>query len=159
MTREVPLGRGFVALVDDADYALVTGIGSWHSQISGSTRTRVYARSNVAGFMHRFLTGWAQVDHINGDGLDNRRSNLRPAVGSQNNHNVKLRRDNTSGFKGVVRCGTRWKAQIKVEGRSRTLGRFATAAEAARIYDKAAREIAGEYARLNFPGPGERGVA
>lgn len=157
--REIPLGRGHVALVDDEDYDRVTQAGSWHVHEGGGGRTSLYARSNAAEYMHRLLTGWPSTDHINSNGLDNRRANLRPVVGNQNHHNVKLRRDNWSGFKGVGQRAGRWRAQIRVEGTPRHLGYFDTAEEAARAYDTAAREIAGEFARLNFPRPGERSAA
>ena len=101
--------------------------------------------------MHTFLTGWSRVDHINGNGLDNRRSNLRPASRSQNGANRGAPSNNTSGFKGVTRFRLKWMAKIQVHGRTIHLGLFATPQEAARAYDTAALEHFGEYARPNFP--------
>jgi len=101
--------------------------------------------------MHTLITGWSFVDHRNGDGLDNRRQNLRPANDSKNQMNARMRSDNPSGFKGVCADRHRWMARIQLDGRRTYLGYFATPQEAARAYDAAAVELFGEYARPNFP--------
>lgn len=158
--RQVPLSRGMSALVDDADYDRVMAMGRWCADPGGTT---FYARKNLyqpgrkltSLLMHAFLTGWSRVDHINGNGLDNRRANLRPATHAQNMRNKPMYRNNRSGFKGVYRRKNRWCAQIKHEGKLRHLGSFAAAEEAARAYDIAARELFGEFARPNFPTPPE----
>ena len=98
-----------------------------------------------------FLTGLPMVDHRNGDGLDNRRANLRPADASQNGANrVRLR--GRSGYRGVTRhaCG-RWQAAICVRGKRRYLGLYDTPEGAAQAYDAAAVAAFGEYERPNFP--------
>lgn len=97
--------------------------------------------------MHTFLTGWDFVDHRNGDGLDNRRANLRPATAAQNAANQQLSIANTTGYKGVslYRNG-RFRASIQ----RRHLGYFDTAADAARAYDAAALDLFGDFAHLNF---------
>lgn len=155
MALEIPLTRGLVALVDDADYDLVVAAGKWHA---GSEGSRFYARRSYqregnrwSVRMHTLVTGWDFVDHINGDGLDNRRQNLRPADDSKNSMNRGMRSDNTSGFKGVVRRGSRWMARIKLHDRRTYLGTFATPQEAAHAYDAAALVLFGEFARPNFP--------
>jgi hypothetical protein len=93
------------------------------------------------------------VDHRNGDGLDNRRSNLRLATRSQNQFNKGKRKNTTSQYKGVYfhKEHQRWAAQIIVEGKKICLGHFDSEIEAARIYDEAARKYGGVFARLNFP--------
>ena len=159
MTAEIPLSRGFVALVDDEDYERVMAAGPWHVK---ARKQWVYAQHNVrrpeGGWrtegLHIFLTGLPMVDHINGDGLDNRRANLRGATAAQNSANARLRRDSTSGFKGVHRNGPRglpWRAQIHKGGKKHHLGLFESPEVAARAYDAAARELFGEFARTNFP--------
>jgi len=99
------------------------------------------------------------VDHINGNKLDNRRSNLRLASPHENNGNAGLRNDNTSGFKGVCfRKDTgRYQAYITMSGKTVSKGTFDTPEEAARAYDEAARYYFGEFACVNFPRPGEQG--
>lgn len=156
--KEIPLSRGYVALVDDADAARVLAGGPWHASRRGR---QVYAQRHLplAGDrrttqqLHTFLTDWPLVDHANGNGLDNRRVNLRSATVSQNNANAQLRTDSTSGRKGVTwhRPRRRWQAQIQAAGRKRHLGYFGSVDEAAQAYDTAARELFGEYARVNFP--------
>lgn len=156
MTQQVQLSRGLVALVDDQDLARVTALGKWYADPSGRT---FYARKNVwqggrcvAVRMHRFLTGWDKVDHINGDGLDNRRSNLRPATASTNAMNrQRPRRRCATGYKGVYSNRWGWYAVITFEGRRTHLGSFKDPVEAAHAYDRAARELFGAFARPNFP--------
>lgn len=159
-TREIPLTQNRVALVDAVDYDLVMGVGKWYADVHRGGRL-IYAAHNVyrgpvrigTERLHTFLTGWPLVDHINGNGLDNRRANLRPATRSRNQQNRSLPSNNRSGFKGVsyARARSRWAAYIRVNGRAINLGRYLTAEEAARAYDAAARELHGEFARLNFP--------
>lgn len=155
--KTIPLSRGLVALVDDEDYDAVIRMGSWCATPSART---FYALRNARRpdggpttlRMHRFLTGWQMVDHINGDGLDNRRSNLREATSAQNNANAQMNYNNTAGYKGVsrVKRSPNWRACIRISGKTRHLGMFPTAEDAARAYDAAARIVHGEFARLNF---------
>lgn len=165
MTAEIPLTHGVVALVDDEDYERVMAAGKWQAYPSGET---AYAKRGVRRpdgvwrllSLHTFLTGYTLTDHHNGNGLDNRRANLRPATHGQNCANRALQRNNTSGFKGVNwhSHSRKWKAQIRANGTKRHLGVFGTPEEAARAYDDAARELHGEFAAVNYPAPGERGA-
>lgn len=93
------------------------------------------------------------IDHINGDGHDNRWCNLRLASRSQNSRNRRPKAGGTSRYLGVClyRPTGKWLAQISVDGRSRNLGYFRDEEEAARAYDRAALEVDPGYARLNFP--------
>jgi len=113
--------------------------------------------------MHRFLMQpppGMQIDHINGDGLDNRRCNLRLATNTQNRRNGKAHSDGTSRFKGVCwdKFRGRWRADITFENRSIHLGRFHSETDAAIAYDAAARDLFGEFARLNQIGTGFTGL-
>jgi hypothetical protein len=153
MTREIPLTQGRVALVDDSDYEAVLAVGKWHLSTCDGRLYAQNAKSKSVIRLHKFLTGWPLVDHVNGDGLDNRRANLRRATASQNSANIDPPSHNTSGYKGVTlykRTG-RWRGHITVDGTQRHLGYFATAEEAARAYDAAALATWGEFARPNFP--------
>lgn len=149
----VPIAGDRVALVDAADAAAVIAAGPWHIKRG---RTTDYAQHSVSDrrkiTMHGLITGWPYVDHINGDGLDNRRSNLRQATHAQNCANRGPTRANALGLKGVgLLPSGRWRAQIRSSGHQRHVGVYATADEAARAYDAAATEAFGEFARLNFP--------
>jgi len=153
---EIPLTRGLFALVDDADFDAIVAAGKWHAKPDWNTFYASRACARQGGkqrhiSMHTFLTGWGYVDHVNGNGLDNRRENLRPADDSKNAMNRRMRSDNTSGFKGVSRHRLKWRAEIRVSGQLINLGTFATPQEAARAYDAAAAHYFKEFARPNFP--------
>lgn len=158
MSREIKLTQGKVAIVDDEDYEQVskhkwyfTG-GYARRDVVRIIRSRVYLHLVIAKRMG--LSGEDDVDHINGDKLDNRRSNLRDATRTQNNCNRRLSNRNTSGYKGVScrpdRKNKPFVANIQVNHRPKFLGAFATAEDAARAYDDAARELHGQYAVTNF---------
>lgn len=165
--RVVPLTRGYVTIVDAEDYEEVSRY-KWCAAKRPPTVTPYAVRTlrnaghktNVA--LHRVLLDITdpriQVDHINGNGLDNRRINLRLATASENQWNRRRRAVNASGFKGVTleRRWGRWRARIRVHKRERSLGHYDTPEAAARAYDEAARRLHGEYAALNFPQEGER---
>lgn len=91
------------------------------------------------------------VDHRNGDKLDNRTENLRPATIKENNRNKRAQRNGRSGFKGVAWDSTsgRWKAHIYADGKRYVLGYFEDPRDAARAYNEAAPQYHGEFARLN----------
>lgn len=149
-THQIPLTKGFFAVVDSDDFDFLD-CRRWYARVVRGG-THVYAACSV-GTMHGFLmrppTGMV-VDHINGNTLDNRRSNLRICTAYQNRCNRILRRDARVKYKGVVwNCGS-YKAQITVNRKVIYLGRFQSELDAASAYDAAAREHFGEFARTNF---------
>jgi hypothetical protein len=164
MVMTIELTQGQVAIVDDEDYADLSAF-KWRTrqQPSGIWYARRTLRDAESGrcmeLMHRRILNAADglyVDHANGDGLDNRRANLRLATNSQNQANRHRLSLNTSGYRGVCwNSGCRkWQAGIKKMGRSYHLGLYDTPQVEALAYDRAAREMFGQYARLNFDGEG-----
>lgn len=154
--KEIPLTRGLVALVDDEDYDSLSP-HKWYA-FKHSEHCTVYAGRKLTAEgnilrMHRIILSapsGLDVDHVNGDGLDNRRCNLRIATRSQNCHNRGAGRNNKSGYKGVcwhTQAG-RWVAQIGIGGKRKHLGLFASPEEAYAVYCAAAKELHGEFARF-----------
>lgn len=165
--KTVPLhgkkAAGRVALVDDADYDLVMPRRWWvlERKIKGQRGRGPYAVTRIVKAdgrrslisMHQVITGYPMTDHKNHDGLDNRRSNLRPATKVQNGGNSRPYLGASSRYKGVHWHSQRraWRAAINHQGKNRHLGTFSVEEDAALAYDIAARELFGEYAALNLP--------
>jgi hypothetical protein len=159
--KEIKLTNGKTATIDDEDYEKVSKV-NWYYRKEG------YAVGNLPSpekgvypkvLMHRYIVDapkGTQVDHINGNKLDNRKDNLRIANASTNKANCGVRSTNTSGYKGVVFVKARkhldkvWAAQIKVDYKTIGLGYFETKEEAAEAYNKAAVKYFGEFALLNI---------
>ena len=104
--------------------------------------------------LHRYLLSPGadrDVDHISGDKMDNRRSNLRIFTHQQNMFNQKMRSSNTSGYYGVSRMNRtgKYEAYIHIDGKKKYLGTYPTAETAASVRDRAAAELFGAFARLN----------
>lgn len=158
----IPLSRGMHAIVDEVDATRMLALAPWNAA-KQSTRfhTIYYAtfakRKGHEGtrLMHRLILDAPVdmvVDHINGNGLDNRRANLRLASVSQNRVNISSpARLSKSGFIGVSRSGDKWRVQISCNGVMHSLGVFVDPVEAAHVYDRAAMKLHGEFATLNFP--------
>lgn len=150
----LPITGGGMALVDDEDFAWLNR-HRWQRLKTHASRITAEAGKRRPVLMHREVARRAgldiegkQVDHINGDGLDNRRRNLRCASGRQNRQNQNLKRKGCSSrFKGVHWVGgLGWAAEIYVEGRCIRLGRFSSEEEAQLAYAGAAIEHFGEFA-------------
>lgn len=159
MSREIPLTKGYVTIVDDEDYERLSQ-RNWHVTITQQcipyavrkNSRREGQRRNIP--MHREIMDAPQgmdVDHINRDSLDNRKCNLRIVDRRTNLMNTGVRKVNTSGYKGVSHHAGRWRARIRAgEGRRLSLGYYDTPEDAARAYDNAARKM-GIVHGLNFP--------
>lgn len=149
---EVPLTQGKIALVDDADLSLIAQY-TWCAQQHHGNWYAMTATTGVKIKMHRLIMAAPPkllVDHVDGDGLNNRRSNLRFSTLSQNQWNTR-RSSGLSRFKGVTKakgCKS-WIAAITVNGKRIHLGSFIDEADAARAYDEAALEYFGEFACTN----------
>ena len=149
----VPLTQGYEAVIDADDVALVIG-NSWRAMVKPHSvyAYRVEFPKRRTVLLHRTILNAPsnmQVDHIDGDALNNRRSNLRLATALQNGANKKKPAHNTSGFKGVSwhKRDLYWAANIRVGGKLRHLGRFETAEAAHAAYCKASEEFHGEFGR------------
>lgn len=157
--KTIELGGGFQTFIDDEDHEELIKY-RWRTHRNG--RNSFYAAwtttrdgMGVRVFMHKFLMGAGrgqEVDHINRNGLDNRKENLRLCTRSQNNINViKKRRRLYEGPRGVNWHKDRkmWRARIKKDGREYALGYFHSVIEASAAYDRAAKELHGDFAILN----------
>jgi hypothetical protein len=165
--KEIPLSQGKTALVDDEDFEY---LNQWKwCAVSSKTRNTFYALRtiNVSSVndkcrqirMHREIMKTSkglEVDHIDGDGLNNQKYNLRNCSRLQNVLNQKIQKvSKTSRYRGVLWNGRRkWRVQIQYKGKVHYLGYFNIEEEAARAWDRKALELFGEFARLNFPKEG-----
>lgn len=155
----IPVSRGLEVLIDDCDFDAVTR-NKWCTVRSADKYTWYATRSIKIGDkwkhikMHRFIMDAPQgvkVDHRDGNGLNNQRSNLRLCTHAQNLMNMRIH--NKHGCKGVAYIQSReprpWLAKIHVNGKLKTIGLFATLIEAASAYNEWAMRYFGEFARLN----------
>lgn len=151
----VPLSQGLEAVIDAADVPLVEG-HNWYASFSRGT---AYAKRTVnrpvclSIRMHRVILNapdHMDVDHVDCDGLNNRRSNLRLATVAENNRNQRIRSTNTSGFKGVSfhKGSGKWAATIWVDGAPRHLGKFIDPEAAYSAYCSASQQLHGDFGRV-----------
>lgn len=164
--KEIKLTQGKVAMVDDEDYERLITM-KWHAWYNKNgdsfyAHHSVYNKGKSPSVirMHRYILGITDknldVDHIDGDTLNNQKYNLRTCESHQNTTNMgDLRSDNTTGYRGVSKYfyngRKKWTAALSKKGKKIRLGYFDTPEEAAKAFDKAAREIYGEFCgKLNF---------
>lgn len=155
--REIKLTKDKVALVDDENFEMLNRF-RWYASEESQT---FYAKTDQGGRknrvrhrMHRFIMKAEKgqfVDHIDGNGLNNQRANLRFCTKQQNNMNKQKRNNCSSSYKGVsyYKSRKKWEANIQINGKNTRLGYFRTAVEAAKAYNKKALLIFGEFAKLN----------
>jgi len=147
-----------VAIIDDEDYELVSGYKWYPSKRRGNSATYATANSKkprTTISMHTLIMGkikGLQVDHINHDGLDNRRCNLRMVTSAQNSYNRGPDSNSTSCYKGVSwhKSRSRWVACVKCFKKNFHIGYFTAEQEAALAYNKKAIELFGKFAYLNI---------
>lgn len=162
MTKFIPLTRGMVALVDDEDFDRLSAF-SW-SAVKGRRESFYASRGVGVGEPLMVRTRQMQrdvldplgevpshilADHRNGDTLDCRKENLRWASFEESNRNRRILASNTSGYRGVWKNKTRWRASIRAEGRLIQGGGYATPEEAAAAYNALALQYHGPDAKLN----------
>jgi len=160
--RRIPLTRGKFAIVDPDDYPELKKY-KWFATKNGSTfyakrHTRFTERIKTTSVcMHRKIMNAPDnlvIDHINYNGLDNRKANLRLATRRQNSlHIIRTMNPGSSKYKGVSWREDRkkWSVKIMADGKTIHLGCYKDEIKAAKAYDKAAKKYHGQFASLNFP--------
>lgn len=151
----ITLTRGQHAIIDLCDLPLVDGY-NWYAVKKSNTfyaaRTHRANGCKKIIHMHRVICGddvSDSIDHINGNGLDNTRKNLRPCSNKENCRNQGLRSNNKSGIKGVgwQKREKKWRARIDVDGKCISLGYYSDIADAEKAYEQAAIKYFGDFAR------------
>lgn len=153
--KTIPLTQGLFALVDDEDFEY---LNQWKWYAARQWNTYYAFRQDYSSGkpktirMHREVMGEdpRNIDHRDGDGLNNQKCNLRYCTHSQNHQNRKHHRNTSSIYKGVSLTYNKWRAQIMNQGKVAYIGLFYTEEEAALAYDTKAKELFGEFARPNF---------
>ena len=155
--KEIKLTKNKTTFIDDEDYEWLSewkwNYGSGGYAVRNSRKDECEKRKTI--LMHRIIIGTKkgeETDHINGNRLDNRRSNIRPCMRIQNRHNTNINKNNTSGFKGVVwyEPTKKWRATICINWKIKSLGYFKNKKEAAIAYNNAAKVYYGNFAKLNL---------
>ena len=160
--RRIKLTLGQYAIVDPEDYYRVNKYkwNAYRGYSSYYSKRKVYNRKNGTEktiYMHRWIMNAPNgivVDHINHNGLDNRKANLRFATLAENSRYARKTKNKfRSDYKGVqyIKKIRKWRVRITFEGKTRYVGDFKDEVTAAKAYDRAAKKYFGEFACLNFP--------
>lgn len=153
-TKTIKVGKSFTAIVDEQDYEIVSARLWFSSRKLHCRYARTVLEDGRTLSMHRLILGTnstLDVDHINGNGLDNRRENLRVCTRSENLQNSRKHCKSSSRFKGVYwePRRKRWVAQIRHNKVKKYLGSFGSEVDAAAAYDSAAKNLFGDFANAN----------
>ena len=151
--KKIKLTRGKFAIVDSEDFEWLNQ-WKWHAGKGGKYAARKIYPSERVIYMHRLLMNTPEnmeTDHVNGNGLDNRKKNLRVCTGAENRMNHKLLSTNKSGFNGVSwnKDIRKWSVCISVKAKTIHGGEFKDIIEAAKKYNELAKKYFGKYARYN----------
>ncbi len=161
--KKIPLTQNKFAVVDDEDYER-TNKHNWYANKNFNTFYAVrdsWIKQGSSGFhrkvfMHRLILGLKygdgkQTDHINNNGLDNRKANLRTCTTAQNQHNRQQHKTGRSQYKGVSwdKVRRKWQVNIKIGNKRVELGGFNNEIDAAQTYNQKAKELFGKFARPN----------
>ena len=151
---ELPLTQGFTCIIDADDFPEISkhhwcydkGYAMRTIYVGGGKTKCLYLHVHILG-----KKSGLEIDHINGNRLDNRKINLRHVTRRQNIHNKVSNRNSSSKHKGVYwhSKDKKWVSQIKIDGRKFHLGTYATESDAAWVYNVWAESLFGKYARLN----------
>jgi hypothetical protein len=160
--KEIELLQNKIVLVDDEDYERLKNFKWYYNNHNSSGIGYAFRFVKISPTQRKFLSMHRQilglppgsipmVDHKDGNGLNNCKSNLRICTNQQNQFNSKLRSDNTSGFKGVYYSfkEKKWRSTIKIGKKRMCLGAFSNKIDAAKAYNQAAIEHIGEFAKIN----------
>lgn len=156
--KEIFLNKGFKVLVDDEDYEILMAHSGWHAIKKGKlmyARRSQFLPTRKAFYMHRQILGITDpkifTDHIDGNGLNNQKSNLRICLPRQNSWNMRKRIKSSSRYKGVSwsESKKRWSSMININGRGMRIGTYQDEKEAALAYNVAASFAFREFAKLN----------
>lgn len=159
MDKSKVKGNKEIKLLNSNEYVLLNrddyDLMSKHKWYLFENKRNKYAQNHNGELMHRLIMNAKEgqvIDHKNGNGLDNRKDNLRFVTLSQNNMNARKMRDKSSKYKGVSwhKDNKKWRAEINCKDVKKFLGYFDNEIEAGEAYDKEALKLYGEYAKLNF---------
>lgn len=153
--KYISLTQGKFALVDDKDYELVNSFKWYFDSTTGYAKrdVRIDGKRKCI-YMHRFINGTKNgmlTDHKNGNRLDNQRNNLRECNHTQNHANKRIENSFSSKYKGVYwhKARNKWTAMIRFNRKGHYLGLFTDEKEAAKAYNEKAKDLFGDFAKLN----------